>query len=300
MIINNYKNEKFIKWIVNNSCNYRCSYCFEKDFHKKEIDEKNIIKTAYKIKDFISKNNLTSIILLGGELFLLEKNIILQILDILKEKKISLYIISNFSQKNSIYKEIYNYAKEKFKKVEYKFSFHDEYVTIDNFFKKAETFLKDNQDIKLTLQFTLDKRTYSLLQEFMFKFNLLKEKYNVKLHVEKAYYFNKNRTKINFVNVNINLPKFFKIDNKLISANEIFKDGPLDNYNARCYQPFFHLENNILYSHCYGRIITKDFLNYNAEKIDFNFICNRHSCLIYKTSIIQKNKLIFGEKNDCV
>ena len=48
----------------------------------------------------------------------------------------------------------------------------------------------------------------------------------------------------------------------------------------------FNLENNVLYSHCYGRIITKDFLNYDFEKIDFNFVCNRHSCLIYKTSII--------------
>ena len=73
-----------------------------------------------------------------------------------------------------------------------------------------------------------------------------------------------------------------------MSAEELFKNGPLDNYDAKCYQPFFHLENNILYSHCYGRTITNDFLNYMPEKINFSFVCNRHSCLIYKTSIIQK------------
>ena len=56
MIINNYKkNEKFIKWIVNYNCNYSCSYCFEKDFHGKDIIVNDIIETAYKVKKFIYK-----------------------------------------------------------------------------------------------------------------------------------------------------------------------------------------------------------------------------------------------------
>ena len=80
MIINNYKNEKFIKWIVNYNCNYNCSYCFERDFHKKDISVNNIIETAYKVKSFVDKNNLTSIILLGGEFFLLDKKIIVLII----------------------------------------------------------------------------------------------------------------------------------------------------------------------------------------------------------------------------
>ena len=73
MIINNYNNERFIKWIVNNNCNYNCNYCFEKDFRKKDININSIIKTAYKINEFIKINNINSIILLGGELFLLNK-----------------------------------------------------------------------------------------------------------------------------------------------------------------------------------------------------------------------------------
>ena len=102
MLINNYKNEKFIKWIVNDNCNYNCSYCFEKDFHKKDINIDSIIKTAYKVKEFIDKNNLTSIILLGGELFLLDEEVIFEILNILKNKNLNLYIITNFSKENFI------------------------------------------------------------------------------------------------------------------------------------------------------------------------------------------------------
>ena len=290
MLIKNYKNERFIKWIVNNNCNYNCSYCFEKDFHKKNIDIYSVTKTAYKINDFVNKNNLTSIILLGGELFLLNKKIIFEILDILKNKKLNLYIITNFSKENSVYKKIYDFAKENFNKVEYKFSFHDEYISIKDFFDKVEDFLRESKNAKVKLQFTLTVSTEKYLQEFLNNVKELKLKeYDISEHIEKAYSFkDKERKIISFSDTKVKLSKIFNIDKKEISAEELFKFGPLDNYGAKCYQPFFHLENNILYSHCYGRIITKDFLNYNAEKINFNFICNRHSCLIYKTSIIQK------------
>jgi len=290
MLIKNYKNERFIKWIVNNNCNYNCSYCFEKDFHKKNIDIYSVTKTAYKINDFVNKNNLTSIILLGGELFLLNKKIIFEILDILKNKKLNLYIITNFSKENSVYKKVYDFAKENFNKVEYKFSFHDEYISIENFFNKVENFLSENKGAKVKLQFTLTVSTEKYLQEFLNNVKELKSKeYDISEHIEKAYSFkDKERKIISFSDTKVKLSKIFNVDKKEISAEELFKFGPLDNYGAKCYQPFFHLENNILYSHCYGRIITKDFLNYNAEKINFNFICNRHSCLIYKTSIIQK------------
>lgn len=290
MIINNYKNESFIKWIVNNNCNYNCSYCFEKQFHKEEINIKNIINTAYKINDFINKNNISSIILLGGELFLLEEKVLLNILDILKSKKRKLYIITNFSKENFFYKNVYNFVKENFKSFEYKFSFHEEYISLQNFFDKIENFLQENNfNSSLKIQFTLTKENNFLLEEFINKTNLLKEKYNnVDYTIEKAYFFNEDRTKIDFEKVDTILLKKFNINGKLILADEIFKDGPLDNFKAKCFQPFFHLENNILYSHCYGRIITDDFINYIPEKIDNNFICNRHSCLIYKTSIIVK------------
>ena len=287
MIINNYKNEKFIKWIVNYNCNYNCSYCFERDFHKKDISVNNIIETAYKIKSFIDKNNLTSIILLGGEFFLLDEKIIFKILNILKNKKLNLYIITNFSKENSVYKKIYELAKENFNKFEYKFSFHDEYITINNFFNKVEDFLKENKEVNVKLQFTLTNKTEKFLQNFLDGVKKLKSKgYNISEHVEKAYSFKDNRKTVYFSNVKTKLFKTFNVNGKETLAEELFKNGPLDNYGVKCFQPFFHLENNVLYSHCYGRIITKDFLNYDFEKIDFNFVCNRHSCLIYKTSII--------------
>ena len=289
MLINNYKNERFIKWIVNDSCNYNCSYCFEKDFHKKDINIDSIIKTAYKVKEFIDKNNLTSIILLGGELFLLDEEVIFKILDILKNKNLNLYIITNFSKENFIYKKVYDFAKENFNKVECKFSFHDEYITIKDFFNKVEDFLNESKSAKVKLQFTLLIRTEKYLQDFLNNVNTLKSKgYDVSEHIEKAYFFENDRKEISFSNTKIKLPKTFNVNRKKILAEELFKNGPLDNYGANCYQPFFHLENNILYSHCYGRIITNDFLNYESEMINNNFVCNRHSCLIYKTSIIMK------------
>lgn len=293
MLINNYKNERFIKWIVNDNCNYNCSYCFEKDFHKKDINIDSIIKTAYKVKEFIDKNNLTSIILLGGELFLLDEEVIFKILNILKNKKLNLYIITNFFKENSVYKKIYNFAKENFNKVEYKFSFHDEYITIKDFFNKVEDFLNENKSAKVKLQFTLLIRTEKYLQDFLNNINTLKSKgYDVSEHIEKAYFFVDDRKEISFSNTKTKLPKTFDINRKKILAEELFKNGPLDNYGANCYQPFFHLENNILYSHCYGRVITNDFLNYESEMINNNFVCNRHSCLIYKTSIITLQKKI--------
>ena len=288
MIINNYKNERFIKWIVNDNCNYNCSYCFEKDFHKKDINTDSIIKTAYKVKEFIDKNNLTSIILLGGELFLLDEEVIFKILDILKNKNLNLYIITNFSKENFIYKKVYDFAKENFNKVEYKFSFHDEYITIKDFFNKVEDFLNESKSAKVKLQFTLLIRTEKYLQDFLNNVNVLKSKgYDVSEHIEKAYFFENDRKEISFSNTKIKLPKTFDVNRKKILTEELFKNGPLDNYGANCYQPFFHLENNILYSHCYGRVITNDFLNYIPEIIDNNFICNRHSCLVYKTSVIK-------------
>ena len=291
MLINNYKNERFIKWIVNDNCNYNCSYCFEKDFHKKDINIDSIIKTAYKVKEFIDKNNLTSIILLGGELFLLDEEVIFKILDILKSKNLNLYIITNFSKENFIYKKVYDFAKENFNKVEYKFSFHDEYITIKDFFNKVEDFLNENKNAKVKLQFTLLIKTEKYLQDFLNNVNTLKSKgYDVSEHIEKAYFFENDREEISFSNTKIKLPKTFNVNRKKILAEELFKNGPLDNYGANCYQPFFHLENNILYSHCYGRVITNDFLNYESEMINNNFVCNRHSCLIYKTSIITLQK----------
>jgi len=291
MLINNYKNERFIKWIVNDNCNYNCSYCFEKDFHKKDINIDSIIKTAYKVKEFIDKNNLTSIILLGGELFLLDEEVIFKILDILKSKNLNLYIITNFSKENFIYKKVYDFAKENFNKVEYKFSFHDEYITIKDFFNKVEDFLNENKSAKVKLQFTLLNRTEKYLQDFLNNVNTLKSKgYDVSEHIEKAYFFENDRKEISFSNTKTKLLKTFDINRKKILAEELFKNGPLDNYGANCYQPFFHLENNILYSHCYGRVITNDFLNYESEMINNNFVCNRHSCLIYKTSIITLQK----------
>lgn len=289
MIINNYKNERFIKWIVNNNCNYNCKYCFEKDFHKKDVNIDFIIKTAYKINEFIKINNINSIILLGGELFLLNKETILQILNILKNKKINLYIISNFSKDNLIYKEVSDFANNNFKSFEYKFSFHDEYISVQDFFYKVENYLQNKKNEKIKLQFTLTKDTEKYLQDFLNNVNILQSKgYNVSEHIEKAYYFNNDRSKISFDNdIKTKLSKTFSIDNNQVAAEEIFKDGPMDNYGAKCFQPFFHLENNILYSHCYGRIITNDFINYIPDRINNTFICNRHSCLIYKTSIIK-------------
>ena len=234
-------------------------------------------------------NNLNSIILLGGELFLLDTFKILEVLEILKSKERKLFIITNFFKDNSEYIKVLNYAKENFNSFEYKFSFHDEYVSVNDFFNKVDSFIKKT-NCKIKLQFTLDERTEKILPVFLEKcFKLESENKNISHHIEKAYkIFGKNRENVVFAIVKTKTSKLFNVNKRKVSAEDLFKNGPLDNYGAKCYQPFFHLENNVLYSHCYGRIITKNFLNYIPKKIDFNFKCNRHSCLIYKTSIIQK------------
>ena len=139
MIIDNSDNNKYLKWIVNNNCNYNCSYCFEKKFEKKEID---IIETAKKINLFMEVNNLNSIILLGGELFLLDTSKILEILKILKSKEKNLLIITKCFKDNSEYIKVLNYAKENFNSFEYKFSFHDEYASVNEKNYKVDDFVK--------------------------------------------------------------------------------------------------------------------------------------------------------------
>ena len=281
MKIINLDNNKYLKWIITNKCNYKCSYCFERSFNNSlELSNKELFLTASKINEFTRINDINSLILLGGELFLLNFNVILKLLEILKGKK--LYIITNFFQSNLIYKQIADYAKENFDFFEYKFSFHDEYISLKEFFNKLNDF-KNICDCNLKLQFTLDERTEKLLPEFYLRCYKSKIKY----HVEKAYtIYGKNRENVLFSNVKSKTNKTFLIDGEEVKDDILFKNGPLDNYGMNCYQSFFHLENNKLYSHCYGRIITNDFLNYKIEKIDFNFKCNRHSCLVYKTSII--------------
>ena len=275
-------NNKYLKWIITNKCNYNCSYCFEKNFKGIELSNENLFLTADKINEFMKINNLNTLVLLGGELFLLDTNIILKLLEILKGKQ--LRIITNFFQDNLIYKKIADFSKDNFSFFEYKFSFHDEYISLKDFFNKIDDF-KKICNCNIVVQFTLDERTEKFLSEF--EMRCCKSK--VKYHIEKAYtIYGKNRENVVFANVKWKNDKTFLIDGKKIEGETIFKNGPLDNYGAKCYQPFFHLENNVLYSHCYGRTITNDFLNYIPEKIDFSFICNRHSCLIYKTSIIQK------------
>ena len=275
-------NNKYLKWIITNKCNYNCSYCFEKNFKGIELSNENLFLTADKANEFMKINNLNTLVLLGGELFLLDTNIILKLLEILKGKQ--LRIITNFFQDNFIYKKIADFSKDNFSFFEYKFSFNDEYISLKDFFNKIDDF-KKICNCNIVVQFTLDKRTEKFLPEF--EMRCCKSK--VKYHIEKAYtLYGKNRENVVFANVKWKNDKTFLIDGKKIKGEIIFKNGPLDNYGAKCYQPFFHLENNVLYSHCYGRTITNDFLNYIPEKIDFNFICNRHSCLIYKTSIIQK------------
>lgn len=290
MLINNFKDKRFIKWIVNNNCNYYCSYCFEKDFHKHEYQsEETIETTAKKINKFMFVNNLDSIILLGGELFLLDKKIILNILNILKNKKRDIYIISNFFASNNYYKEIETFCLDNFKNFEYKFSFHDEFVTIDDFVSKVLNYLETSKCKSIKLQFTLDINTEKIFPEFLKKISEIESKYkSVSHHIEKAYSFNSDRTEVKIADVKTKLSKKFIVNGNAILAEELFKNGPLNNYGAKCFQPFFHLENNILYSHCYGRKISNDFLNYEIKKESESFVCNRHSCLIYKTSIIQK------------
>ena len=74
-------NNKYLKWIITNKCNYNCSYCFEKNFKGIELSNENLFLTADKINEFMKINNLNTLVLLGGELFLLDTNIILKLLE---------------------------------------------------------------------------------------------------------------------------------------------------------------------------------------------------------------------------
>jgi len=139
-----------------NTCNYNCSYCFQKTdkLDKAEIDykklffflEKKFIPEFLKIKknqDYFLKLNI-----LGGEPSLKSikfyEEFFKKISKILKNhfKKIKIIFLTNFSKPNSYYKDIYTLCKKNNLDLLIVATIHEEFMTLQKGFKKAKELLK--------------------------------------------------------------------------------------------------------------------------------------------------------------
>lgn len=128
-----------IKWTPIRKCNYKCSFCFHKQNEKDDIS--NILKNAFNIKEkVINKiNDKILISISGGEISLLPLDILIKIFEILKDKKISyIYITTNFSNTPEYYNELNNWCKKNNIIFLLEASFHEEFVSKENFFNKIK------------------------------------------------------------------------------------------------------------------------------------------------------------------
>lgn len=79
----------FVKWYITSKCNLRCKHCYLEDYNHQERDLDRIFSTI----DFLAKNEVRSITLLGGEPMV--RKDLAEIAKYITEKGIALLIVTN-------------------------------------------------------------------------------------------------------------------------------------------------------------------------------------------------------------
>jgi len=148
-------------------CNYHCSYCCEK-YKKKGLnlsDRLQIYQSIKKIKEKIIKKIDENIMIAmsGGEISLLNiDDFINNILEVLKDEKIKyIYIVSNFSRPAKYYNKINDWCKKNNITFLLEASFHEEFISEEDFFNKIE---KLNFEL-LQIQTVVTEKNFSFMKK---------------------------------------------------------------------------------------------------------------------------------------
>jgi hypothetical protein len=284
------------RWFISYDCNYKCSYCYQRDFRKKynfHPSYEELYKTACKVKDYMIKYNFEKLSLQGGEVTNIPLNHMLKICSVFKdcpEQIKVIQIISNFSAKNEYYIAISRLWNKM--NLRYMFSYHSDHTDMKNFFEKMENLfiqLKKSglKKTDITIQYTLTKETKSKALDFVKNFNILKEKFpnsfglELQLGIYSEYDINCNPIYIYNIrkdNIDPELEKYLiydvktKVTNydgsqqeKTLNFAEVFEEQ--DIHHLICSQKRVHLERNELTSYCMNHYLTKDFLNTKIDDI---------------------------------
>jgi len=150
------KKEFMLTVIFTYKCNFKCSYCFEKNIKRPDLDLKYF---DYFMKNLTLKINNIDLnefhfSIYGGELSLFDLKWHEDLFKIFKKYKLKIptyvHYLSNLSQPIEKYKDIYDLTKNYINNFDFKFTLHEEYFNIDEFIKKA---YKINNFIPIQLKF---------------------------------------------------------------------------------------------------------------------------------------------------
>lgn len=83
-------------------CSLNCKNCFNKEYHNSNFGEKWTDQTTKKVIDYLSKDEVTGLTILGGEPFESAKDLISIIDDIKKQIDKSIWIYSGYTFENLI------------------------------------------------------------------------------------------------------------------------------------------------------------------------------------------------------
>lgn len=131
-----------IKWRLTDCCNYRCSYCVRKDKLESvsnKLKDQEIIESILPeiTRLILESNKSTRILFLGGEVSLLNLNIILTTLFNNTKGLIKrINITSNFSNVPKYYNDIIDICTKNKCEICLTFSWHKEFISLDKFIDK--------------------------------------------------------------------------------------------------------------------------------------------------------------------
>lgn len=142
---------------ITNACNYHCSYCIQKKNIKKK--EASIDCLINKINNTIDEyydlfNKQIILVIIGGEPTLLNLNYIFKSLHQNKIKEIR--ITTNLSQSS----EYYISLSKEFKKINYIFSLHLEFISKEDIVKKLKE-IRSNTETKIDINMVINKENYN-------------------------------------------------------------------------------------------------------------------------------------------
>lgn len=178
---------------ITNWCNYKCSYCIQKTHNSLKPSDQNILHSTEELIQQIINGPLNTaflqprkVQLIGGEISFLD--LVNDIMSPFLKSKInveSYLIISNFSAPIKNYKKIIDFVSQNNINLSLHLSFHEEFISYENFFKKFEelnNYCKNNSNIKLSIEMVVTLENLELAKK-------IKELYSNKYKI----IFDKNR-----------------------------------------------------------------------------------------------------------
>lgn len=159
-------------------CNFHCSYCTMKSFEKDKPKEEDIKKDCQQMINQlqvylknINKDKSLYFSIMGGEfsVYNIVDTVIIPIINNFSDRKISFHFTSNFSGSLNNFLNIAKTLEEKNITNTLSFSFHEEFMKIDQFlnkFQKLKDLTSNFTKLKLKINSVVDNNNFELIKDF--------------------------------------------------------------------------------------------------------------------------------------